>query len=181
MVNGSSAETEAHSAEFTGAVWSRFQPGGRRQKVLKHFLLVDCFEKRCSFLLIARVSANRRETIRSKDQEIRYAQTPSHIFDIRVQATILMYQQHSRELYTGVCRTDEIPADASGPLWRRYAHISGLEPLVVLGDLLRQSVIWPETFPDGHRRQTTHRVLLCGIEEGTATDLAVNVTIKYVQ
>jgi hypothetical protein len=39
----------------------------------------------------------------------------------------------------------------------------------------------PEPFPDGHRRQAAYGILLCGIQEFTPADLAVDVTIEYAQ
>jgi hypothetical protein len=181
IVDGGSAKTKAQGADLAGAFGPSFQPGGRRHKVLKHFLLVDHFEKVRCFLFIARVSANRCETIGRKGQEIRCSQTARDVFDIRVQAAVFVYHQYSGQLSISVRGTNEIPSDASVALWRRYGRIFRLDLLVVLGDLLCQSVIRPETFPDGHRRQAAYGILLCGIQEFTAAELAVNVTIKYVQ
>ena len=59
--------------------------------------------------------------------------------------------------------------------------LSVLSLFVVLSNLLRQGVVGPEALPEGRSRYAAYCVLFRAIQEFTPADLAVNVTVEYVE
>src|ERR1700756_4118746 len=92
-----------------------------------------------------------------------------------------MDDQYPGVFFSGGGRTDVIAANTGVPLGRRSTFISCDEPFIVLSNLLGQSVIRAQAFPDTDRGEPANRAFFCGLEESTPRDLTVHVTVKQVQ
>jgi len=77
--------------------------------------------------------------------------------------------------------SNEISANASIAMWRRDGDILGLETTVILGHLLRESIVRSQRLPESHRGEAAGCVLLRGVEKIAAAHLAMNVVVKDVQ
>src|ERR1019366_8494652 len=112
---------------------------------------------------------------------IRGSQAPRHVFNVGVETTVFVDDQDGGDLSRYLGGTNVIAANAAVAIRRRHGDVLGLEPLVVGRDLLRERVVGPEALPKSQGGYAADRELLRAIEECTAVDLAVNVTVEQVQ
>ena len=97
-VGDAAAEAEADHADLAGAVGPRLQPARRRHEILGH-LGASTLPNSCrAFLVVARIAADAGQPVGRERDEIRRAQAPRHILDIRIQAAILVHHQHAGQL-----------------------------------------------------------------------------------
>ena len=69
LIHHTAAIAEPYRAEFAGALATRFQPECRGEKILSHLGAVESLKKLRSFLVIIRITANRRQRVGRKSDE----------------------------------------------------------------------------------------------------------------
>ena len=70
-----------------------FEPFGGGGEIRLHLGRIDLFEGSRALLVVARVAPDRCEPVGREGDEIGDRQAPRHIFDIRVQASVLVHDQ----------------------------------------------------------------------------------------
>ncbi len=74
----------------------RLQVRDCRDEVLAHCALVALSHQGKPFYIIARVTTQRRQGVRRKTDEAGDGQSPRDIFNVRIEATILVYHYNGR-------------------------------------------------------------------------------------
>lgn len=115
-----------------------------RAEVFRHRVAVHVLLHLQALLLISRVSPKRRQRIRRQGYEIEQGQATRYVFHIWVEAPSLMPDDHPRQLPGRFCRAGKVGVHGSRTLWRGIIHVAGLDPRIILGNLLRQGVIRAE-------------------------------------
>src|SRR5438445_7881086 len=103
---------------------------------------------------------------------------PRYVLDIGIQAPVLVHHQYTGKLACTRGGTNQVSAYAPIALWRRYGLVPGLDAAVVFGDLLRPGVTGAQALPYRRCRHAAGRELFRSIQEFTASDIAVNVTVE---
>src|SRR5207248_8020458 len=107
--------------------------------------------------------------------------TARHILDIRIQASILMYDQDPWKFSARFRGAGQITAYAAIALWRRNRRILALNPAVIFGNLFRPRIIGTEAFPYRRRCQAADCIFFRALQEVAAIYIAMHVTVKQVQ
>ncbi len=181
VVGHASAETEAHHAQFAGAIGAVLQPAGSGFQVVGHFVAVHLPEFPRALFVGARVAAHAGKPIRCEGQEILRAQAAGDVFDIGVEPAVFVHHQHARQLARGIGRLHEQAFDAARTLRGRHGDDLGLDALVVLRHLLRPRVVRPQHFKQGRGRHAADGKLLRALQKIAALNLAVDILVEQVE
>src|SRR5262249_37303323 len=103
------------------------------------------------------------------------------IFDVRVEAAVLVHDEHAWQLAGRSGWPREIALDAAVALRRGDRLVIGPDALVVLRHLLSPGVVGLQALPDRRDRQPADGELADPIEKRSAIDLAVLVFVEDVQ
>ena len=142
-----------------------FQPLGGRDEVLRHLWTVDVSECRGALLIVARIAADRGQPVGRKGDEVGDGEAARDVLDVRIEAAVLVNDEHRRQLAAGVRRPNQIALDRAVAFRRLHRFVPNGDPLVVLGHLLGPGVVGLQAFPDGERRQPADGELVGAIEE----------------
>ncbi len=96
------------------------QPVGGGHEILGHLGAIDLAEELPTLLVVARIAADAGQPVGRERHEIGGAQTPRHIFDIRIEAAIFVHHQHAGQFPAGIGWTHQVPVDGAVALRRRY-------------------------------------------------------------
>ena len=140
-----------------------------------------CLKSSTAFFVISGIAAGRGQPIGSKRDELGHRQPPRHILYVRIEATVLVHNQHRGQFSRGVCRADQVAADASIALRRRHGRRFSLDPAVVFLDLGRPRIIRPEHLEQRGRRYPADGKFLRAVEKLAAINAAVHVPVKQIQ
>jgi hypothetical protein len=161
-------------------VWTCFQQGCRGDEVFAGLGLIELREYLARLVFVAGIAAEREKGVGSEGEEAVEGEMPSDVFDVRIQAAILMNHEDARKPVLRSLLKDEIAARFPIPLGRVELEILRLEPLVLGADYLRRKV-GTELVEQHHRRDAANRELGGLVEEPAAVDAAVDVSIEQVE
>ena len=153
----------------------------RGNEVLPDLGLVQLAEQFARLVFVTGISAEREQRIRRERHEVVEREPTGDVFDVRIEAAVLVDDQHRRQLAGGIRGTREIAARLAGPLRRIELEVFGLQPLVVLRHDLRlgePGVQGIEQHGGGH---AADRELRGAIEKAAAVDVAVHVGVEQDQ
>ena len=102
------AEAEPDRAQLAVAVRVFVEEGHRGQEIGPHFRAVSLPLHRPAFVVIARIAAERIQRIRCKSDEAGRREAARHVFDIRIQAAILVDHDDAGPLVIVHRRPNEI-------------------------------------------------------------------------
>jgi len=106
-------------------------------KILQHFRAVKFGEGLTGFVLITGVAAGDGQAIGCKRHESVERQAPGDILNMRVQSTVFMHDQNSRQLVACTAgRAGQVAFDTAGAIRGWVAHAFCAQSGVVLAHLL---------------------------------------------
>ncbi len=128
----------------------------------------------------ARVAAERRQRVGRHRQEVVERQAPRDVFDVRIEAAVLVDHEHGRAACpVALAGLAHVRLDLAVALRRVDLDPLGLDPLVVLGHLLRLGEFRIHQFEQHRRRSWPPTAYFAGaIEEAAAIDEAVHVFVE---
>ena len=97
------AEAETDRTDRTRAIRMVLQKPDRGNKILCHLGAVALSLHRPAVIIITRIASKRPQRIRGEGNKSRDCETPGNVFDIRIQATILVNHNNARELVVDGC------------------------------------------------------------------------------
>src|SRR4030095_9461074 len=121
-----------------GAIGKALQEVRRGDEIRPRFRLIELGEELARLVFVAGIAAQRIEPVRRERDEIVDGKTPRDILDVRIEPAILVYDEDSGKLSGRVRSLHEIPAHRSRALRRCVLDVARADPLVVLGNLLRE-------------------------------------------
>ena len=92
------AIAEAGGADPAAAVGPRLQPARRGQEILAPLGIVELGEHLSALVIVARISAQRRQRVRREGHEILQGKSPGNVLGVGVQAAILVDDDDARQL-----------------------------------------------------------------------------------
>ena len=98
------AVAEAHRADLAGAVRTRAQVVRRGDEVFARLGLIELREPVARLVFVARVAAERRQRIGRERHEVVERQAARDVFDVRVEAAVLVHHEDAGQLAGGVGR-----------------------------------------------------------------------------
>src|SRR5205085_4323958 len=132
----STPEAKADHAHFAVTRWLLLQPFRRGNKVLGDLLRLPLRLHLPAALVIAGIAPKRRQRVRRKSEESFNRHAAGDIFDIRIQPSILVHDQHRWHLLFDPGWLYEIAAHLPPTFRRRILGVGSFDPLVVFRDLL---------------------------------------------
>ena len=109
------------------------------------------------------------------------AEAARDVFDVRVEAAILVDHDDPRQLAAHLRRFGEEPLDRAVALRRLHRHHLGLDPRVVFRDLLGQGVVRLHFRENRRGGQAADGELAGPLQKRPPVDVAVLVLVKEVQ
>jgi hypothetical protein len=132
-------------------------------------------------VLLTGVPAEWRQGIRCERHEVVERQAAGDVLDVRVQAAVLVHDQHTGQLACRAGGPREVPPHARVPLGRRVGEVLGLQALVVLGNLLRLGEPGVQRIEQHRGRHSTGGVLRRLVQEAAAINRTVHVGVEQDQ
>jgi hypothetical protein len=105
------AIAEADRADLAGAVGPRANVIGAGDEVFAHLRLIQLGGQLARLLFVAGVAAKRRQRIGRNRHEVVEREAARNVFDVRVQAAVLVHHHDARELARGAGGTADIRLD----------------------------------------------------------------------
>ena len=181
MVDDAAAEAEADRADPASAFGMCFQPVRRGEEIGPHLGIVDLAEHLPALLIVARVAAERRDSV-GRERDIALDSEPArHVFDIGIEAAVLVHDQDGRQFSGRIRGPHQIALDASVALRRRHRDGLGLDATVILRDLDRPGVVRLEHLEQRLCGHAADGKLLRPVEERAAVDATMHVFIEQVE
>ena len=123
-----------------------------------------------------------REQRIGRERDVVLQREPARdVLDVRVQATVLVHDQHHRQRLARLRRLDQIAARGAIAVGRRELEILGLQALVVGLDLLRHRELRRQRGEQAGCRGRTNGEARGAEQESTAIDVAVHVLVEQPQ
>src|SRR5262245_28421900 len=113
LVDDAATKAEADGSQFAVRFWTRFQPFGGRDEVFRHLRTVDVSECRGTLLIVSWIPSDRGQPVGRERHEVGDAETPRDIFDVRIEAPVLVNDEHRRNLAARVRRSNQISLDGA--------------------------------------------------------------------
>ena len=129
LVHGATAPAEPNGADLAVAGFVAFQESHCGDTIGDRLRRVELAEHSACLLLVGRRSAERRQIVRGKRHEAFQRDPPCHILDVRVEAAVLVDDDHRSELAAAVGRLHQIALHVAAGA--RPGDILGLQPRVV--------------------------------------------------
>src|SRR5204863_7450224 len=96
------AKAETCRAEFPVAVGTRFEPPRGGDEILEPLGGIEFREELTALVVVARITAHRRNRVRSKCIEVLQGKAPRHVLRVRIEAPILMDDDNARQFRRGL-------------------------------------------------------------------------------
>ena len=150
----------------------------RGEEILAGLRLIELLEFGARLVFVAGVTAERGQRVRRHRHEVVEGQAPRDVFDVRVEAAVLVHDEDAGQLPGGVGRAAHVHLDLAVALRRVDLDPLGLEALVVLGHLLRLGELRIQHVEQHHRGHAADRELGRAVEEGAPIDVPMHVVIE---
>ena len=147
LVDHTAAETKADRAELTLAVLACLEPFSGRDEIFGHLLAVDGAKRRRTFLIIARITADRGQPVGSERHIAGLGEAAGDVFDIGVEPAIFVNDEHDGKLFA-LGRLGEIALDRAVAGRRIDRLVADLDVLVLRRHGLRPRVIGRQALKD---------------------------------
>jgi hypothetical protein len=142
---------------------------------------IELGEQGTRLVLIARVTAERRQRIRRKGDKIEHCEAARDVLGIGIQAAVFVDHHHARQFATRFRGAREIAAHGSRALRRWIVQILGLDPGIVLGDLLGPGKVGLEALQHRGGGKAADRILCGAIEKFAPAHRPVYVSVKKLE
>ena len=134
-----------------------------------------------AFVVVARVSAQRRQSVRTQGDEVRGRKAPDDVLDVGVQAPVLVNDQYGGLGAAHVGRGRHVAAHRSGSVRRVVLDVLGTDPFVLRVDLTSPLVPGSKTVQEHRRRHTPDRETGRSVQESASIDHPVHVLVEQAQ
>src|SRR3546814_377575 len=124
-VGHGAAPAETHRAEPAVAALDLAQETGGGEEVLAHLVLVELAEQRARRVLVAGVAAEWEQRVGRERNESLQRQSPRDVFDVRIEAAILVRDQYQRQRSAGLGGFDQVAARGAVALGRCELDVPG--------------------------------------------------------
>ena len=179
-VDHSSAEAEADGSELAFAVGTLLEPKGSRNEILGHLLAVNRAKRSRTFLIVARIAADRGQSVGSEGHVTGLCEAAGNVFDIWIEAAVFVDDEDGSEFFA-FGRASEIALDRAVASGRRHRLITDFDILVVLRHGLSPRVIRLQALEDRNGSQTADRELAQAAHKRTPVHISVLVFVKKIQ
>ena len=180
-VGRAAAPAEADDSQLAGGQRMRLQEARAVDHVRAQLALVEAGLQRAAVVVVARISAHRREPVGGERQKSFGRGSASHVLDVRVEAAILMDHEDGGERPRRI-RLDEIPAHrARGAARRGVGHVPSLDPRIGEGDRLGLRVAGQQRLSHCERRHAADRQGAGALQELAPVDAAVTVLVVELE
>ena len=154
---------------------------GGGDEILARLRLVELAEQRARVVFVARITAQREQRVRRKRDEVFQRQTTRDVFDMRIQAAVLVNDQHHRQRLADLGRFHKIAARGAVTLRRGEFDVLRDQPRIVTGDFLRRGELRAERGEQPRRGAGADREARRADEEAATVDRAVDVLVEQLQ
>ncbi len=175
------AVAKAGDADLVAGGLVGHQPFDGGEEVVHQFLRIDLSLQFAAPVVIAGVAADRTQAVGRQGDEPGLGHAPGHVFDIGIEATVLVHDDDARHLALGLGRAHQIGTDLAVAPGRGIADILGDDVGVGKGDLLRQRIVGRERVEHGDRRHAAQGEGGGAVEEFAAVEFAVHVEIVELE
>ncbi len=153
------------------------QPLDGGKEVVHELFRIDRLLQFTTLVIVARIAADRGQPVRRQRNETGFGNAARHVFDVRVQAAILMCDNHCRYFFGRFGRTYQIAANLTMPLGRRVGNILGNNVRVGKFHLFGQRVVGAQRGKQRAGGEAAKGEQRCTIEKLAPVDPAVCVVV----
>ena len=176
------AIAEADDAEAITNARLRTQVLRCCHEVLETLRLVQALEECPRLVFVPRVAAERVQRVGRERHEVFEREATRDVLDVRVEAAILVHDQHHRwRPAAGLGGPHEVATATPVPTRRVVLDVARVDAFVAWPDLLRLRVAGTQRAEHAGRSQSAEREPTDAREELPAIDVAVHVLVEHVQ
>ena len=171
------APAESRGAEPAVRPFVRLEKPRTVDHVPVQLLRVQASLQRPAVIVVAGVSADRRQTVRGQREEPGHGRAPRHVLDVRIQAAVLVEDHDGRE-WSIAGGLHEVSAHGPGRApGRRILDVPALDPPVGERDHLRLGVPGQERLRHPERGDAADRDRRGAAEKRAPVDITVTVFV----
>ena len=149
-------------------------------KVLGHFFPIALALQCSAIVVIAGITAERRERVRRECDETGNGEPPRDIFDIRIESAVLVYHNDAGQLVISPGRPRKVTAHYARTFRRRILLVAYGDGFVVGINLLRQRIVRTQHRQQGCGGDATRGEACRTVEKFTTGNAAVHVAIEQL-
>ncbi len=177
-VGHAAAIAEAGDADLAGAEFMAHQGFHGGEEVVHQLFGVDLLLQLAPLVVVAGIAAHGRQAIRRQGQVASLGQTPRHVFDIGIEAAVLVHHHHGRYLAAGLGRAHQVAAHSAMALGRGVVDVFGDDIRIGEFHLAGQGIVGAQCSQHPGGRQPQHRGAGPGaVEEVAPADATVDIEV----
>src|ERR1035437_7651101 len=180
-VRDSAPVAETDHADLPVAAGERLEISRRREEIVPGLRLIELGEEVAGLVFVVRVPAERRQRVRREGDEVVDRQTSRDIFDVRIEAAILVHDEYGGQLAGGFCRSRDVCTHLSGAVRRGVLDASRGDARVRFLDLRRLGKARRERVQECFSGDAGGGIARRRFQEVPSSDDAVNVLVEELE